>query len=167
LNYSFDHIKFIEQLLPGDLRTTTRKEWLAALLDPGNTLHSEFLSKVSEIRDEIALNGQKLTIEWYLNNLFDAVDRRIYIDDPSTTFVLVALYLISEGQDGQALYLISESPDGDGELELFLISEEESNDNDFTVFYPDTISPDLDAMNRAIKKIKKAAKRHNIDTFTP
>lgn len=166
MEYTLELSKFINQMLPGDLRTQVRKDWLNSLMVPGMTLHADFITKVGEVRDEVALNGQKLTIEWYLNNLFDFEPRRIYIEYNSSSRIPPAVYLISEAQDGLDTYLISESPDGDGTVNLYLSTESE-NEVDFTVYYPDTISPDLDAMNRAIKKIKKASKRYAIDTFTP
>lgn len=168
MDYTLDKAKFIEQLLPVKLRTDIRKDWLGAILDPEESLHADFITKVAEIRLELSRNGQKISMEAYLNDLFDNTDRRIYIDDPTSVFVNVFLYLIAEGQINPTLYYISEfgtSPDD--ELFLYQISEYEATEEDFVVYYPDTITPDLDAMNRAIKKVKKAAKRYTIDTFTP
>ena len=166
MNYSFDKSKFIQQLLPTFLRTTLRETWLGVLLKPLFDIHSDFLTKVDEIRDEIALNGQKLTLEWYLNNLFDNTNRQIYITYADEENPSPAVYLISENQDGLDTYLISETPQGDGTVNLYLISETEG-DADFIVHYPDNIGVDLDALNRAINKIKKAAKRHELQSFTP
>lgn len=56
-------------------------KWLACLMKPMDQLNTTFKNWVADVRGQMYLSGQVLYMEHYLNDLYDATLRRIYIDD--------------------------------------------------------------------------------------
>ena len=66
---------------PVRLRTSPRLEWLAALLSGAKVTYEEFMANRADNLYVLAHNGQVCYLEAVLNDVFDTVDRGIYITD--------------------------------------------------------------------------------------
>jgi len=138
-------------------------KWLGAVLAPLQTLNSLFREYVADIRYSMYMTGQVVYLEHLLNDLYDSVSRRIYIED-------------GEGTQPMLLYNKAETPESEvirnkaeGGIDSVLYNRVESfGEVDFVVVLPFGEIPDFwDAQIRAnINKYKIAGKRYRID-ITP
>lgn len=62
-------------------------DWVKALLLPGVTLNTSFVSEVERLRTRNQYSSQVMSLTARLNNLFDDTQRRIYIETIPPLFV--------------------------------------------------------------------------------
>ncbi len=79
--YDIDIAKVIRHHTPVRLRKTMRLAWLGVLLYGVQRLYDLFMIFRSDRLYRLTHNSQVCYMEAVLNDLFDSVDRRIYIDD--------------------------------------------------------------------------------------
>lgn len=97
MNYELDINKVVNWLLPGPLRSAAMVAWLNALLSPLASLHGQFLLWSGRVRYDARITGQKRSLQFHLNRLFDPINQQIYIED-ATGSTLVYMYLENENQ---------------------------------------------------------------------
>ncbi len=136
---SFDVHKLIRQLLPTFLRTPIRIAWLEALLAPLTALWATYVLWRSERMYEAYTTCQTISMEAYLNRLFDPERQRIRIIDVSATAELVYVELRGEGY---GLYI-------DGDEGAIVPLKEEQLGNTFDGFIV-LIPAELDGKQRQI-----------------
>ena len=107
---SFDVHKLIRQLLPTFLRMPVRIAWLEALLCPFTELWAEYVDWRAHRYYEANVTAQTISIEAYLNRLFDPVHRRIRIQHGEDESVYVSLR--SEGYED--FYIDGDETDENG-----------------------------------------------------
>lgn len=158
-------LKWLKQLidqLPTSLRRPKLINWLWALLVPLRWLGDRLIEFRDLIRDEISRNGQEISLEKILNDRFDTVQRRIYIDDEQVT-VPQALWLIVEAQQEPFVWLISEIPTGSA-LDLKTISEH-GKLGVFIIYIPTGMAFDMAALAALVNKYKLAGLQWKIEYF--
>jgi hypothetical protein len=84
--YSLDIYDIITSILPRFLRKTRQIAWHLALLKPLEKLNWKLDLSISNIRYRLNLNGQIIYLEHYLNDLYDPLNRGIYISDGAPIF---------------------------------------------------------------------------------
>jgi hypothetical protein len=80
-NYSFNWNNVIKVLVPPVYRTTRHLEWMKAIFKPIITLYASFISYKDEKMYFAAVTFSKIHMEKMLNDQFDNIHRRIYIED--------------------------------------------------------------------------------------
>lgn len=84
--YNISFSRCVALLLPIRLRQTIMLQWLLALIEPINQLHTLFLRYRDDTNYKLDHTAQVFSIEDVLNDAFDVQQRRIYIDDGVYTF---------------------------------------------------------------------------------
>lgn len=145
--------------------------WLRALMAPLSSLNITFMTNVNDVRYRLYLTGQVIYLEHYLNDLFDPISRRIYIDDGNATPPLF-LFNKADNVDGLTIYNKSEM-----QPPVYLGNRaEQEGEVDFIIYIPfdfatsDTI---LETKIRtATNRYKPAGRRYSVsdvlggDTWT-
>jgi hypothetical protein len=88
--YSFNVKKLLEQYTPISLRKPRHLAWLHSLFTPFSTLLESFLVFVSKARSEVLQTGQVGRLETLLNDLYDAQERRIFLQDTSNAYFVLS-----------------------------------------------------------------------------
>ena len=125
--YDTDYFLLIWRQIPTELRDEVLYEWLKALCVPVVTLNGAFLTNRNNNLYRLAHNSQVPYLTAALNDVFDPVDRGIYLTDGPVNLALyeyqdaeeqpVWLGLVSEEgstpyPDPETLYLDSETVGG-------------------------------------------------------
>lgn len=136
--------------------------WLKVLMRGIQTLHTSFLALISKTRYEMNITGQVIYLEHYLNDLFDANDRRIFIDDGSP---ILAPFLFRKVENTpQIIYNKSE-----GQNPFYLYRKDDFlSQNDFVIMIPGAIPITTDLENRiraAVNRYKQAGSRYTLENF--
>lgn len=71
---------YIYQYLPPHKRTAGRVEFLNTLLDPFKTINEEWITFRDQAVTAAYVTAETISLEWYLNELFDPTNREIYIE---------------------------------------------------------------------------------------
>jgi len=135
-------------------------KWLKALMAPMDELNTTFKAWVADIRYQMYLNGQVQYLEHYLNDLYDASLRRIYIEDGNAG-VPFFLYNKADGTLNEYIYNKSE-----GETAPIVYNQADyAGQDDFRVVIPwSTIPSDEETIMKAyVRKYKLAGKRFSIE----
>lgn len=77
------------------------KHWIECLLKPIDWLNSIFADYADKAYYRLAINGQVIYLEHYLNDLFDSVNRGIYISDDN---LVIPPYIYNQDHKGLYLY---------------------------------------------------------------
>lgn len=151
--------KLSEWLIPTMMRKGVMMAFVKAAFAPIVTLHNSFLGYRDAKFYQIRMNYQTCYLESFLNDRFDYVQRRIYIEDAETV-EQVYLYQVEE-EKPEWLYQQSENEP------LYLFTEGESLGdllNDFVVYVPADIQFSESEI-RAMLSTKLSGKRYKIETF--
>jgi hypothetical protein len=124
-------------------------------------LNDMFYSYISNKKEELKYNGQIINLQKRLNDLFDNTLRRIYLANIST-IPIQYLYSITEFQDDY-MYSITEAQSNS--FIMGSITEIGSEQYDFIVYVPVSLSYNSDQMNGIVKKYKLADKNYTIQTY--
>lgn len=156
--YDIDFTELTRQLLPVELRKKKMRAWLKALNKPVVLLYDLFLKFKSEILYELDHNGQVCRLRKVLNDKFDNVDRRIYIEDAP---VKLPLYIHRRIED-KPVYIRRRSE----ATPVYIYRRSEITfGGTFIVFVPATLDFDIDEMKLLINKYRLAGKAYTIKTF--
>ena len=117
---NFNPLKLIRLLLPTFLRRPLRIAWLEVLLSSFIRRWSKYADWRDNMYYEVHVTAQVISIEAYLNRLFDPAQRRITVGDMQYDYrVYVSLRneqyedLYIDGEDGTYIYL-ADMQVGDG-----------------------------------------------------
>jgi hypothetical protein len=112
---NFDTYKLIRQLLPTFSRKPLRLAWLDTMLSPHANAWNEYIDWRLDKYYESNVTCQVISIEAYLNRLFDSEQKRIQVIDAYfNEIVYIALReenydnLYIDGDEGKIIYLESE-----------------------------------------------------------
>lgn len=158
--FNFDFQKLIYNLLPSFLRSAIVQAWLNALVFPVKTLHAKFIAYRNDVLFSLSHNGQVLSLEDMLNQVFnpDNAHPRIYISD-SQRKTKAYLYNSSENKSTRFHNLVESFPP------VYLLSQNEPDGFDFTVWVHNTIAFDYNRMFRLVTKHKAAGFQFEIKTY--
>lgn len=138
--------------------------WIRAVLAPLQILNGDLVTLVADIRYRMNLTGQVIYLEHYLNDLFDNVERRIYIEDDTPTLP-VHLFNKADGLSGTIVIYNKV----EGEPGPYLYNRADFNAQfDFVVKVPAAIplTPIFQSQVRAaVNQYRQAGKRFTIENF--
>jgi hypothetical protein len=126
-------------------------------------MHDEYLAWRNAFIQKAYITNETISIEWYLNELFDASLRRIYIvtnDAPGVDIGLTA----SEPTEFKDVGLIASEPAD--YLDVPMIGEDaDIGFYKFAVYIPSAIAAQSEAIAAIVKQKKLAGKTFTIITF--
>ena len=161
-NYVILFANFVNGIVPYDLWKPRMIAWVNSLIAPLQLLNGDFQSFVSSVRYKMYLTGQVIYLEHYLNDLFDASERRIYISD---SLPALAPFLYNK-VDGEHLTIYNKS---EGQAPVYLYTKEDlSGQNDFIINVPAVIpvTANLEKqIEAAVERYKQAGARYLIQNF--
>lgn len=160
MNYLLNIANIVRDMIKVSLRKPKRIALLQTALKPLSTINQEFKSKTDDITYFLQFNGQTIYLEHYLNDQYDDVLQRIYIENTSGSN-RVTLYFKSEGQASTFVYFKSEA-----QPPLYLRWKSEPVTGvDFIVWVPVDVTFDEIVMRAQIDKYRQAGKTYLIQTF--
>lgn len=149
--------------LPTKWRKTKHIAWMYCLLKEVELIHSEFITFIASIRNQLSYNGQIISLEDLLNTFYPAASGNIQIINTITDNVPVFINEAAESSTSVYVNQKDESPSTD----IFIFSASEFNvPYDFTIKVPDTLVFDNNQMRALVNKFKLSGKRFNIITYT-
>lgn len=156
---------FIKQYLPGFLRTAERLKSYCILLYPFEVLNDEWVTYRDQSVTRANVSFETGSLEWYLNELYDPTERRIYIetnDDDGLEFGLSD----TEPDDFQEIGLSGSEPDDFVEIPL----KGEHPDfgfKSFGVYVPTDIIAQAEAIKSVVNNYRWAGKTFTTVEYTP
>lgn len=164
MNLNIDFKNVFAFLIPVALRGQKFIDWMGALLTPMKSINTIFANEAAVIRYDLAFNGQVIYLQHRLNNDFDFVLRRIYIDDPAGAQVFsFFIWNTIEQQPPPIVWNIAEAVAPKQYLRNF--AELIVTGGDFVVFLPASLNTSTfqPLFKRIINQYRPAGKRY---TFT-
>lgn len=161
MNLKLDFKKVFVHFLAVKLRGEKMVAWVESMLTPLQSLHDQFSVWAYDLRYDLSFSGQQIYLEHLLNDVFDASERRIYIDDPLGTIQL-SEYIFNkvESQPDKILYNKSEGK----KLIIYNRSEINVSTDDFVIHVPSTVFNQI-SMSRIVDKYRQAGKIYSFQTF--
>lgn len=155
---------FINNWLPVHQRLVNRLSFLQVVLAPFTIMMAEYKAWRDKSITRAYVSGQKISMEWYLNELFDPTNRDIYIDSPDNTGTLVAL--IAEGAPALTVGLQSEPTEvGDFVMVPLPYEDVATGNADFVVYVPIAYIAEEPAIRMVVLNYKLAGKRFVVSYF--
>lgn len=132
--------------------------WLQVLVSPLGYLNGVFRTFVGDTRYQMYLTGQVIYLEHYLNDLYDPVARRIYIEDGDAA----APFFVDNKPDATPTHIYNKS---ESQVAPVLYNKADlANQNDFVVVIPwqNIASLSASQMRAHVTRYKQAGKRFSI-----
>lgn len=160
--HDVDWQKMGEDNLRPKHRSTNQNPFYRAFLAPLMTLRDEWKSFRESITYQLDHDSRKISIEKVLNDYFDQLDRRIYIDNVALT---PQVYLYEPGDD-RPVYVYE--PADDKPVYLYQSSNVDLGAANFVVYLPNAIKPIIPTelrrlevlINTQINRYKLDSKEH-------
>lgn len=156
--YDVDFRRMAVLLLPIALRKSITTTFVQVMVSPVSSLLRRFNQNRADWNYRMEHNGQVCYLQAVLNDKFDPLQRRIYIDDGEGADALLVYarserrwQMVPRRSEG-ALILSSRAFVGQGAI-------------DFIVFVPQSLSYDERRMKALVKMYKLAGKRFTIQTY--
>lgn len=148
--FNINYDRWVMLMLPLRKRKAKLFAWLRALCTPVVIMYNIFLAKRSADLYNLMHDSRVFSLEAMLNDRFDSVERRIYIDDG---FAFDRIYIF-QPDENKPLYL--------GSVPLHNEGDYADTGVDFIVNVPEAITlsnQDLIEMEAKVKYYKLASKR--------
>ena len=158
--FRVDFTDLANKLLPPQRRKPVFKDYLKAAFKPLQQLNDILFNYRRDTRYKLAITGQVIYLEHYLNDLYDPVLRRIYIADTAS---IEYDYLYNVVETGGPMYLYN-AAEAEPPIYLENYSEIASADS-FIVMVPVAVTYDETVMRSQIDQYKAAGRQYSIDTF--
>ena len=132
-----------------------------AFLSPLNNLYNRFQALVSEANFYLSYNGQQVSVEWLLNDVWPAAGGGIYIETVNST---IQPTFLSNVEDQQPPLYVSNIEDQ--QPALYLLNLEDYNTQyDFIVWVPAALVFDQAKMMNLINRYRLAGMRYTTQTY--
>ncbi len=156
-SYSVNFVNLVRYVFPSKLRKPRMIGWLTTLLKPLQDNQDEFVSWSGGVRYDMAITPQVIYLEKLLNDKFDEVLRRIYIDD-AISFESNELRMKLEERRSSELRMKTEL-----EPSKFILRmrSEFQSEYDFIVYKPSSVTNES-LMSAYLDRHKAAGKRYKI-----
>ncbi|MDR1199070.1 MAG: hypothetical protein LBK94_08700 [Prevotellaceae bacterium] len=141
---NFNPHKLIRQLLPTFSRKPLRLAWLDAMLSPFVRMWNEYVAWRTDEYYEAHVTCQIVSMEAYLNRLFDSTLKRIAIID---AYFDESIYVALVEENYDDMYI-----DGDDGAIIYLA--EETTGNGFIVSVPEELSDFAPEIRGVVEKIR-------------
>lgn len=158
--YVINYSKLVTQRIPEELSVDEVINFVKVLVSPVVTLYNQLIAFRDLLLYKITITPQVVYLEKMLNDRYDNIERRIYIEDGLT---YDPIYVYTEAEL-KPIYLYTESEMGPGNF-LFTQGEVSQVSNDFIVYVPLAVSFDVNEMTSLVSAYKLASKLFKIQTF--
>ncbi len=158
LRYRFDLPALIAGTLPHLLRQPKLKAYLNALLAPLAALYSSFQVLQARAARELSYNGQTLSFQRALNDLFDPVLARIRIVSSDASYESIYVNFVAEQETAKYTKFTTEPPP----FLMLYTGIEEANQVGFVVRCPASLRPQEAALRARIQQLKLALVKYRI-----
>lgn len=153
-NIDLNNIKL--NFIPRHWRRINFIDFLTSTYKPLNSFQIVFNQYFNDTEDAMLWNGQVVMLERYLNNLYDPINREIYITDGVQLDVLY----VSLIEENEPIYVSTIAEDN---TQVFVNPiESYNNDSDFAINIPSTISFNENVLRSQVNKYKIAGKKYII-----
>jgi hypothetical protein len=151
---------FIVKILPHKLRKVRLMKLLGVVMVSFNRLQNDFSAYKKEVLYKLSVNGQTIQIEWFLNDAFDSIQRRIQILHKKST----NKYLYNKEEGQIRLYVYNK---GETHSPVFLRTKGENTGSglttNFLVQAPSELQLENGKLKANIDRHKLAGKNYIID----
>jgi hypothetical protein len=164
MKYALDVYTLCRSLIPSEMRNLKNEAWVKSLLQPIQTVVTSFSTYSNALRYDLSINGQVMYLEKALNDKYDPIQRRIYIDDPlGTSIVQPVIFNKSEKQPSLVVWNKSENQTNNSAI----YNKNSIIATDFVVFIPVILN--IASINIGVKNIvnryKIAGKKYLLNYF--
>jgi len=156
-SYAVNFIVFVQNVIPSLLRQSKVIAYLTALLKPLQTLQDAFVIWQTGIKYDVSITNQVIYLEKLLNDKFDNIQRRIYIED-ATSFTVNETRMKSENAESSEFRMKGET----ASAMILRMKSETDTEADFIVKKPSSVT-DVTLMNAYLKKYKAASMQYKIE----
>lgn len=154
---------YIQTWLPQHKRQPNRLMLFRLLLTPLKLLMADFLVWRDAFIQKAYITNETISMEWYLNELYDDVSRRIYIQTNDAVGVDIGLAATEPTEFKDVGLIASEPADF---MDMPLIGEDpDIGFYNFAVFIPSSLAPMTNEIASIVKQKKLAGKTFTIITF--
>ncbi len=145
-------------LLPINLR----KSIITAYLDTVNItmtgLYNTFYLLFAQIKYDLTFNGQVILLEHLLNDKYDSILRRIYIDEESTG---INTFIFNVIEDNEETYIFNNTENG---TNIYLFNNSElSSLADFTIYVPSDVVFEMIQLRKLVDIYKLPTKLYSVE----
>lgn len=157
--YKVNYKRLVFWLLPPLMARSKSPRWLRCLIKPVVTLYQVFLRYRTYKLYQLTITPQVCYLERLLNDKYDYVERRIYIDDPVER---LPLYIFQE-EELKPVFVFQESED----LPKWIYTEGEAGylQDDFIIFAPLALVFSNAEMLELVKGYRLAGMKAKIQRF--
>lgn len=158
INVDFDDL--INDELPVNQRRYIITAFLKMLYRPLRNMLTTFYLFYDRIRYELAFGSTVIELEHLLNEMFDSVNRDIYITDAPEQ---ITSFIFNESEGNEPIFLFNQSENEQG---IYLYNQEEVDSlTAFIVWVPGTLSYNVDQLKALVNKYKTAGKSYIIINY--
>lgn len=169
--YNIDENELLQQLVPPFWITTPetgakKTVWEAYLKVMSSAFKNVFAliyAKATEVNEFLIPTGQHLSLEYYLNDLYDNIQRRIYITENDIPQVDQIWYKYTETDAENKVWY--EQGESDPAPKTFYTTVENKNRNHFTIYIPSSITYVENVLRGQINPYVVNGYNFNIVTF--
>lgn len=149
----------VNKLLPLEIRKEPNQSILYALVKPLQTLNESFVIFRNAINYKLLFNAQVIYLEHFLNDLYDPINRGIYIED---TADIEYTYLFNKSEN-RPVYIYNKS---EGKPKFYLYNKQEYGGlYEYIIMVPVGISFNELLMRKQVNIYNNAGRRYLIKTF--
>ena len=156
MNYNINFRIIGANLIPSFLRGSTFLSLIYSLIKALKDVNLLLYAITQRITYVLQFNGQIIYLEKYLNDVYDPVDMRIYIQNTSNSS---PTYLFNRAELNDETYLFNRS---EAETEPYLYNRDEASGIDYVIFVPTEYSGQEDSILAGVKQFNLANKTFNI-----
>ena len=159
--YNINYAKLIVQRIPQDLQFDEFIAWLNRFCDPFVFIYNMVVAYRTSTLYKLNITSQVFSLEKMLNDRYDNIDRRIFIDD-GQIFAPTYEYLKAEGRTA---YMYTKA-EGHTPAQYDLLKGEVTGFHyNFIVWVPVSITFNINEMKGLLDENKLAGKIYSIQTF--
>jgi hypothetical protein len=161
-SYSVNWLSFITDMLPVRRRLTVIKQYLFVLLKPLRDKHSELVTFGDARRTTVKHSGVTIELEARLNEFYGFAPGSIYIINNN---IAVPRYFAFDLDDARNKFVY----DVDSLQNQYVkgVDEFAVSEFDFTIYFPDEISPNMDQLRAIVNLYKTYGRTFNVVMYTP
>lgn len=157
--FSVNFNDIVNKLLPIRLQTIRNRSLLYAMIKPLQSLNTNFVILRNAINYKLLFNAQVIYLEHFLNDLYDPVNRGIYIQDTAN---IDYKYLFNKNEN-RPVYIYNKS---ENKPKFYLYNKQEYGGLfEFKIMVPVGVSFNELLMRKQVKFYNNAGRRYLINTY--
>lgn len=160
--YNIDFNKLIAFNVPEFMWRPTHLRWLQLLVSQVKLLYNDFINWKNLNAYNAAHSGQVISIEHILNDIFDKIYRRIYIDDGAR---VLQNFIYNTPEDSDDVFIFNSSETSDPQFYCFNNQEDVDASYDFKVMVPGSLVFNENRMKALVNVYVIAGKSYKIITY--